>query len=143
MLCRLLGKEIGKGLAVIIASSQENSQNIPGSNSRPLRGVASIRMEESGQKKRVFQECYDNDHIAVRLGSNLDNLSLLGSYYLTPNPDSGTVLHDIQYVFKGNNLAFRFDFSTENTTSAKRLVVETGCSLFISHDAIAHTALHV
>ena len=137
-----IGKEIGKGLAVIIASSQENSQNIPGSISRPLRGVASIRMGESGQKKRVFQECYDNDHIAVRLGSNLDNLSLLGSYYLTPNPDSGTVLHDIQYVFKGNNLAFRFDFSTDNTTSAKRLVVETGYSSFISHDAIA-TALHV
>ena len=126
-----VGKEMRQYLPFVTSSSQECSPSNPRNIPRPFPEDASIQMEGSGQKKRVFQECYDNDYIAVRLGSNLDNLSLLGSYYLIPDPDSGTVLHDIQYVFKGSNLAFRFDFSTENATSAKRLVVETGYSSFL------------
>lgn len=121
--------DAGKGEEVLphCSASEECSpssvENVP-----PLlpSSISNTVNEESQSRKRVVEECYDDDYIAVRLGSSLDNLSLLGSYHLIPNPETGTVLHDVQYVLQGRSLAFRFDFSANNATSSRRLVVETG-----------------
>eukprot|EP01038_Epipyxis_sp_PR26KG_P004244 gene4244-6023_t len=73
------------------------------------------------------QELIDeSDFVTVSMGPTLTSLSNLGTYFKKVNPETGTILYDIKYLFRGNSFAFRFDFSSSSTNRNNHLAICTG-----------------
>lgn len=67
----------------------------------------------------------EKDHVVIRMGHNLQNLKLIGTYYNRINPETGAVLYDVKYLVRGKTLAYRFEFSSSSLDVKKHLMVSS------------------
>eukprot|EP01041_Mallomonas_annulata_P000136 gene136-219_t len=66
------------------------------------------------------------DSCVVRLGTDLDNLHLIGEYKNEINPDVGAVLYDVKHTIKSDRLAYKFEFHSSSDDPQKHLMVAVG-----------------
>lgn len=67
----------------------------------------------------------EDEYLTVRLGTNTDDLKLIGKYYNIIDIHTQTVLYNVQYVLKGSSLTYRFDWVNDALCDCQ-LAVETG-----------------
>lgn len=92
----------------------------------PKEALWNITLTIVSQDVNDLSNEYSNDFISVRLGPTISSVTTIGTYFNRVNPDTGSVLHDVKYVFRGKTLGFRFDFSSSTTDSKKHLAICTG-----------------
>jgi len=73
-----------------------------------------------------FDSGDESDFISVQFGASLGTLTKCGTYFNKVNPETGTLLFDVNYVMRGDCLAFRFDFSSSSQDPLKHLAVSVG-----------------
>ena len=88
-------------------------------------GSSHISIEKIPLNKDIFRD----DFITLRLGSSMDSMKKIGSYFDRANAETGSVLYNIKHIIKGKCLAFRFDFSSLSSGKVCRLAVETGIGM--------------
>ena len=83
------------------------------------------------------------DHCVVHLGTSESHLARIGVYYNKINPKLSAVLYDVRYIFKGDTLAFRFQWSSSSSDPDLHLGVSVG--VFEEYEPIGlevHDNLH-
>ena len=62
----------------------------------------------------------------MSLGASIGTLQKVLICYNRFNPVTGSVLYDIKFIFRGDALAYRFDFSSSSIDVKKHLAVSVG-----------------
>ena len=88
-------------------------------------GSSPISIGKIPLNKNIFRD----DFITLQLGSSMDSMRKIGSYFDRANAETGSVLYNIKHIIKGKCLAFRFDFSSLSSGKVCRLAVETGIGM--------------
>jgi hypothetical protein len=92
--------------------------------SRPgIWSISLIVARKGSHAKYVSSD--EKDSVVIRMGHNLQNLKLIGTYFNRINPETGAVLYDVKYLVRGNTLAYRFEFSSSSLDPKKHLMVSS------------------
>ena len=84
-----------------------------------------ITISRQGQSEE-YNSGSSNDYISVNIGNTITSLNPIGIYYNRTNPNTGTVLYDIKYLYRGKSFAYRFDFYSISNNSKTHLAISTG-----------------
>jgi hypothetical protein len=73
-----------------------------------------------------FEHDDPTDMLTVSLGSSLGTLTKCLICYNRVNPLTGSVLYDVNFVFRGDFLAYRFDFLSSTADEKRHMAVSVG-----------------
>lgn len=87
--------------------------------------IISVTITKQGQGEE-YKNIFEQDSVVVKFGPTQTSLQTIATYYNRINPQTGTVLYDLKYVFRGNALAYRFEFHSLTNDTKRHLAVCTG-----------------
>ena len=99
------------------APSKTESSSIkgPGGSVKKSKKVSKFAVEPVDPIKREADGSYsdddgavghdETDFVTISLGTNMKDLKYIGTYFNTINPETGSVLYDVQYTFRGTMLS--------------------------------------
>lgn len=85
--------------------------------------IVTVARQGSGQE---FIHEDESDCVSVSLGGSIGTLQKALVCYNRFNPVTGSVLYDVKFIFRGDVLAYRFDFSSSSIDVKKHLAVSVG-----------------
>merc|ERR1712054_745893 len=66
------------------------------------------------------------DRLSIKFGPNLRNLSQCCTIYNVPNEDDGQFRWKVEHPMRADRIAFRFEFTSSDPSTATHLVIERG-----------------
>ena len=85
--------------------------------------LATVCRQGSGEE---FDHDDESDTLTVSLGGSIGTLVKCLICHNRINPLTGTMLYDVNFIFRGDHLAFRFDFLSSSPDTKKHMAVSVG-----------------
>ena len=93
----------------------------------PKNGMWSVLATISRQGKGPeFDHADESDKVTISLGASLGTLTKCLVCQNRVNPMTGSVLYDVNFIFRGDFLAYRFEFMSSTTDVKKHMAVSVG-----------------
>jgi hypothetical protein len=97
-----------------------------GSVSLPRMGVWQTYLSVSNRLTGKDSSGAEADSVTIKMGPSLTRLTTVSTCYNKTNPDTGAVLWDVHFVFKGDELCYRFEFRSTREEQDAHMTVQTG-----------------
>ena len=97
-------------ISSVVLSDECKEGFMQGTLHLPKMSTWSISFIITNDSHNNKQGLLSNDYITVRLGSSELTLALIGTFYNRINKETNAVLYEVQYLLRGSNLAYRFEY---------------------------------